>query len=69
MLIAQSLIANTSFSPVADGRTKMKQEDTIVLPGFVLINCKAGRTVSAVEYVAPPNKESATPIFTNIVPK
>ena len=47
----------------------MKQEDTIVLPGFVLINCNAGRTVSAVEYVAPPNRQSALPIFTNIVPK
>ena len=69
MFIAQSLIASTSFSPVADGRTRIKHEDTIVLPGFVLISCNAGRTVSAVEYVAPPRSESAIPIFTSIVPK
>ena len=41
----------------------MKQEDTIVLPGFVLINCNAGRTVSAVEYVVQLRRESATPIL------
>ena len=35
MLIAQSPIARTSFSPVADGRTRMKQEDTMLLPGLV----------------------------------
>ena len=64
MLIAQSPIANF-LSPF----TMMKQELTILLPGFVLINCNAGRTVSAVEYVAPPNRQSALPIFTNIVPK
>ena len=29
ILIAQSPIARTSFSPVADGRTKIKQEETI----------------------------------------
>ena len=38
MLIAQSDIARTSFSPVADGRTRIKQEDTMLLPGFVLIS-------------------------------
>ena len=32
-----------------EGRTRMKQEDTMECPGFVLINCSAGRTVSAVE--------------------
>ena len=32
-----------------DGRTRMKQEDTILLPGLVLMICRAGRTVSAVE--------------------
>ena len=40
----------------------MKQEETNWFPGAVLINCNAGRTVSAVEYVAPPNKPSAYPI-------
>ena len=28
----------------------MKQDDTILLPGLVLMICSAGRTVSAVEY-------------------
>lgn len=30
-------------------RTRMKQEETMLLPGFVLMICRAGRTVSAVE--------------------
>ena len=49
MLMAQSPMARTSRSPVAEGRTRMKQEDTILLPGLVLMICRAGRTVSAVE--------------------
>ena len=54
---------------VTHSPAKGLHEDTIVLPGFVLISCNAGRTVSAVEYVAPPRSESAIPIFTSIVPK
>ena len=38
-------------------------------PGLVLISCNAGRTVSAVEYVAPPSRPSAQPSFTYMVPK
>ena len=38
-------------------------------PGFVLIICKAGRTVSPVECTAPDTKPSANPICTIIVPK
>ena len=49
MLMAQSAIARTSLSPVAEGRTRMKQEETMELPGLVLTSCRAGRTVSAVE--------------------
>ena len=64
MLIAQSPIASF-LSPF----TMMKHELTILLPGFVLISCRAGLTVSAVEYVAPPRRQSALPILTSIVPK
>ena len=49
MLMAQSAMASTSFSPEAAGRTMIKQEETILLPGLVLMSCSAGRTVSAVE--------------------
>ena len=49
MLMAQSPIASTSFSPVAEGRTRMKQEETMEWPGLVLMIWRAGRTVSAVE--------------------
>ena len=49
MLMAQSAMANTSGSPVAEGRTRMKQLETILQPGFVLMSWRAGRTVSAVE--------------------
>ena len=49
MLMAQSPIASTSLSPVAEARTRIKQEETILLPGLVLTSCRAGRTVSAVE--------------------
>ena len=49
MLMAQSAMASTSLSPVAEGRTRMKQEDTMELPGLVLTSWRAGRTVSAVE--------------------
>ena len=61
MLIAQSPIARTSFSPVADGRTRMNH--------YMVLAYMVPRTVSAVEYVAPPRRESATPILTNMVPK
>ena len=40
----------------------MKQEETNLFPGAAFTNCNAGRTVSAVEYVAPPNNPSAYPI-------
>ena len=49
MLMAQSPMASTWLPPVAKGRTRMKQEDTILLPGRVLMSWRAGRTVSAVE--------------------
>ena len=59
MLMAQSAMAMTSRSPTVVERTRIKQEETILQPGLVLISCKAGRTVSAVEYVAPPSRASA----------
>ena len=40
---------NIVLPPVAVGRTRIKQEDTMELPGLVFTNCRAGRTVSAVE--------------------
>jgi len=49
MLMAQSPMASTWLPPVAKGRTRMKQEDTILLPGLVFTSWRAGRTVSAVE--------------------
>ena len=42
MLMAQSPITRTSLPPVAEGRTMIKQEETILLPGLVLMSCRAG---------------------------
>ena len=49
MLMAQSPMAMTSLPPVALVRTRIMQEETILLPGLVFTSCRAGRTVSAVE--------------------
>ena len=48
MLMAQSPMASTVLSPTPS-RTIMKQEETILFSGLVLMSCRAGRTVSAVE--------------------
>ena len=40
----------------------MKQEETNWFTGAAFTNCNAGRTVSAVEYVATPYNPSAYPI-------
>ena len=39
----------------------MKQEETVLNPGAVLITCKPGRSVLAVEWHAPETKPSASP--------
>ena len=46
--MAQSPMASTVLSPTPS-RTIMKQEETILFSGLVLMSCRAGRTVSAVE--------------------
>ena len=67
MLMAQS--AKTNFCPSICGGIMTNAPLVRLTPGFVLIICKAGRTVSPVEYTAPQTSASACSICTNIVPK
>ena len=39
----------------------IKLEETVEMPGAVLITCKPGRKVLAVEWQAPETKPSASP--------
>ena len=44
-------------------------EDTILVPGRVLMNSSEGRIVFAVVLIAPETMPSAIPLYTSIVPK
>ena len=46
----------------------MKNAETSLVPGAVLRICRAGRSVSAVEWQAPDTRPSASPILTIMVP-
>ena len=50
------------------GHSIRKQEDTVLDAGLDLMICKAGRSMSPVEWMAPETRPSASPIFTIITP-
>ena len=67
---AQSAKIITPSSPYwASFISIRKQEETVLMPGFGLMICSAGRSMSPVEWIAPETSPSASPTLTIMTPK
>jgi hypothetical protein len=68
-MTAQSAKTNMPWSPMSQsGTIMMKELETMLIPGLVLMICRAGRMVSPVECRAPETSPSASPLWTIMVP-
>ena len=61
-------IITPSSPKLLSGISIRKQLDTVFMPGFDLMICSAGRSMSPVEWIAPDTRPSASPIFTIMMP-